>query len=128
MERGSCALRFNASGSEGLALIALASDLEVGVDLERVRDDPEIVALARRLAAGKAAIAIESAPPEERARLFLEQWVRHEALAKASGLGLRQIQSAAGTVAPLAPPRADYVAAVAATSPFERVQCFSLAP
>lgn len=126
-EGGTRALRFNASGSEGLALVALARDLEVGVDLERVRDVPELSALTRELVPSEPAMAIESAPPADRARVFLDRWVRHEALAKASGLGLRQIRRAEGVVQSLPPPRAGFVAAVAATSPFSSVSCLSLA-
>jgi 4'-phosphopantetheinyl transferase len=124
---GAPGLCFNVSGSEGLALVALSADLEVGVDLERVRDLPELATLARRLVSSQDAAAIESAPPAERTRLFLEHWVRHEALAKAAGLGLRQISNVTGTVAVLTPPRAGFVAAVAATAPFERATCRTLA-
>jgi 4'-phosphopantetheinyl transferase len=121
------ALRFNMSASEGIALVALSADVDVGVDVERVREITELGTLARRLVSGEEAEAIESAPPADRPRLFLEHWVRREALAKASGLGLRRISGLAGSVEMLTPPAVSFVAAVAATVPLGRVTCRSIA-
>ncbi len=119
-------LHFNASGSDDLALVALARDLEVGIDVERVREVPELTALARELVSDEPLATIESAPPADRPRLFLEQWVRHEALAKASGLGLRDVRRGEGFVRSLPPPRAGFVAAAAARASFDTVECWSL--
>ena len=127
-EPGTPELRFNASGSDGLALVAVATDVEVGIDLERVRDVPDLEALARQLVDAVELRALESTPPGMRARRFLESWVRRESLAKAAGLGLRQIREATGVARPLTLAARDYVASLAATTPFEHLKCLSLVP
>jgi 4'-phosphopantetheinyl transferase len=76
-------LRFNLSHSGDLALVALADEVEVGVDVER---------LARRSAAVERTLsdaeraALTSFPDRHAGRLQL--WCRKEAWAKATGEGL----------------------------------------
>jgi 4'-phosphopantetheinyl transferase len=81
-------LAFNLSHSGDLALIALARDREVGVDVERVKPGRDFLALAERALAPEAAAAVREAAEPERARLFYELWTRHEARLKCLGLGL----------------------------------------
>jgi 4'-phosphopantetheinyl transferase len=81
-------LRFNLSHSGELALYAVARAREVGVDVERVREDRDAVALARRALAGAVVEELEHANPAERARLFTAAWARHEAAVKCRGTGL----------------------------------------
>ncbi|HEX9966624.1 MAG TPA: hypothetical protein VGB06_01630 [Solirubrobacterales bacterium] len=66
---GESPLRFSLSHSGGLALIAVATEREVGVDLERVGRRP-------------------SARPRPRA--YYEEWTRREALGKCFGGGLAE--------------------------------------
>ncbi|HKG17801.1 MAG TPA: 4'-phosphopantetheinyl transferase superfamily protein [Solirubrobacteraceae bacterium] len=81
-------LRFNASRSGERAAFALAVAREVGVDVERVRDDLDVDAVARRaLSAGELRAWLEL-PPARRAGAFFAAWARKEAYAKAWGEGL----------------------------------------
>jgi len=85
---GGATLRFNLTHTSGLALVALAEGREVGVDAERVRDDRDVVALARHgLGAGPAAELAVLAPDAAVAE-FHRRWVRHEAVLKCHGVGL----------------------------------------
>ena len=72
-------LRFNLSHSGDVTLIAVARDVEVGVDVERIRPVIEMHAIARRWL-GRDDIADE--------REFFRAWTRHEAMVKALGVGL----------------------------------------
>ncbi len=82
------ALRFNHSRSGAFALIAVRLGHEVGVDLERLRDDVDFDAVAREMLAPTEREAIAGVAPAARAGGFFRAWVRHEALAKATGRGI----------------------------------------
>jgi len=81
-------LSFNLSHSGGLALIAVSTDREVGVDLERTEPRRNFAALAERGLDRDTATAIREAPPERRAAIFYAAWTRHEARAKCGGGGI----------------------------------------
>lgn len=87
-ERGPGGLRFNVSHAGGLALFALARGREVGVDLERVRDDFEHLEIAGRFFSAREVEALRALPPEARTRAFFNCWARKEAYIKARGEGL----------------------------------------
>jgi 4'-phosphopantetheinyl transferase len=77
-------LRFNISHSRSLAVIALADEFEVGVDVERL--DRRSSAVLRTLTASESA-ALAAAGDDRHVEL-LRVWCRKEALAKAIGGGL----------------------------------------
>lgn len=81
-------LRFNLSHSGGVALIAVATEREVGVDVEEVRPRRDV---GRRVftTAERAAVA-EADDPE---RALHRHWVAKEAFAKASGRGVASMRS-----------------------------------
>ncbi len=79
--------RFNLSHSGALALIALAST-EVGVDVERLDRDRDVLALAPHALDPAATAAVREAPPERRHELFYAAWARREAEAKCRGEGI----------------------------------------
>lgn len=83
-----CPLRFSLSHSGNIALLALAWDREVGVDIERRRDDftPEDLAPSALSAAEQTWLS--QAPPAERHAAFLSLWTAKEAYVKVGGLGL----------------------------------------
>lgn len=83
-------LAFNLSHSGALALVAVARDREVGVDVERVKPERDLVAVAERALAPAAAAAVREAAEPERARLFYELWTQHEARLKCLGVGLAE--------------------------------------
>lgn len=82
-------LSFNLSHSGGLALVAVApGDIEVGIDVERLRPRRDLARLAERWLPAADAAAVAAAPLDERERLFYAAWTRHEARVKCSGAGL----------------------------------------
>lgn len=85
---GARSLRFNASHSVDMALIAVAWGVELGVDLESasVLVDPESV--VRRSMSRVEIRRLDRIPHWERNQAILATWVRKEAVAKASGEGL----------------------------------------
>ena len=74
-------VRFNLAHSREMALVAVARDVEVGVDIERVRPLPEYAAIAQRY------FPPGHNPPTS-VRDFFRHWARFEALLKAHGAGL----------------------------------------
>ena len=81
-------LHFNVSHSGDLALICIAEEFEVGVDLEQLRPVPSAVEIAKRRFAPEEARFVEEGDGSDVARRFLLCWTRKEALAKAIGSGL----------------------------------------
>jgi 4'-phosphopantetheinyl transferase len=74
-------LRFNLAHSGDLALVAAALDVEVGVDVERLRPMPGYAAIAERYLP-------PSHPPPRSAPAFFRCWTQFEAILKAQGIGL----------------------------------------
>jgi 4'-phosphopantetheinyl transferase len=81
-------LRFNLSHSGEVALVAVACEREVGVDVELADGERDVVRLAEVGLGAEAAAAVRSAPPGARAAAFYAAWVRREAVAKCLGVGL----------------------------------------
>jgi 4'-phosphopantetheinyl transferase len=81
-------IRFNLSHSHDAALIAVARDREVGVDIERMRPLSELRALERRCFSDRVAAALRDLPPERELQEFFRWWARREAFQKATGEGL----------------------------------------
>jgi 4'-phosphopantetheinyl transferase len=84
----SARLRFNLSHSADLALVAIAWEREVGVDVERIAPRRDLAALTRRALGPAEAEAVEALPPEDRLDAFHAAWTRREAVAKCLGTGL----------------------------------------
>ncbi len=72
-------LRFNLSHSDDLALVALAWDCEVGVDIELIRPDMALEFLAARFLPSAEAATLLTLTPENRSCAFFQTWTRHEA-------------------------------------------------
>lgn len=81
-------LCFNLSHSAGYALIAVAFGRDLGVDLEEIRPQDDLLALANRFFAPPEQAAVAAAPPAERPATFFRVWTRKEAYLKACGDGL----------------------------------------
>ena len=80
-------LKFNLAHSHEMALVGIAFDIEVGVDVEHVRELSDYAAIAERFF-----------PPSEAAdvldrRDFFRRWTRIEAVLKARGVGLNDVGS-----------------------------------
>lgn len=87
-EYGGDDLRFNVSHSQGMAIYAVASNREVGVDLELIRHDWAIDQIATRSFSSQEAEGLSALPPSTRTDAFFRCWVRKEAYLKARGTGL----------------------------------------
>ena len=83
------ALRFNVSHAGGLALLAFTRSVELGVDIEREHDLPDLEPMMRsHFAPGeRQAIGVIKSPVQRRAAFF-RCWTRKEAILKALGVGL----------------------------------------
>lgn len=82
------AICFNLSHSADLALLSLAVEREVGIDLEHIRPVDSLRRLTERYFAPGEQHAILNAPPEEQVTLFFRCWTQKEAVLKAIGTGL----------------------------------------
>jgi 4'-phosphopantetheinyl transferase len=79
---------FSLTHSADLALLAIAGEGAVGVDVERVDVRPHLESLARRVLSAQEHAAWRARDEEERLRAFLEHWTAKEAYLKALGVGL----------------------------------------
>src|SRR5690348_3860554 len=83
-------LRFNMSHSNGVALLAVAEDRELGVDVEHVRADFASEEIARRFFSPVEVAAFNALQQEEQVTAFFRCWTRKEAYIKAIGRGLSE--------------------------------------
>lgn len=99
-------VRFSVSHSHDLALVAVTRGRDVGVDVEKIRDDIEHGTLARRFFSESEYRALQQYSGLERLHAFFAVWTRKEAVVKAQGggiaLGLKQFDV---SVEPHAAPR-----------------------
>jgi 4'-phosphopantetheinyl transferase len=82
-------ITFNLSHSHDRALIAVSKAQEVGVDLESVRSNVDLMKLSERYFAPSEHTVIMQATEEQRSIMFFRYWVAKEAVLKAQGIGLR---------------------------------------
>ena len=85
---GDQAPQFSLSHSHGLALFAITRGREVGIDVERIRDNVACDDLAERFFAPPETAALRRLPEASRRRAFFAYWARKEAIVKANGDGL----------------------------------------
>jgi 4'-phosphopantetheinyl transferase len=81
-------LRFSISHSEGMALYALTVGREIGVDVEYVRDIPEMEKLAERFFSPRESEVLKILSGGRKKEAFFNCWTRKEAFIKATGDGL----------------------------------------
>jgi 4'-phosphopantetheinyl transferase len=81
-------LRFNVSHSHDLALVAVASGREIGVDVERVRPGPARERIAERYFSARETTLLRSLPADQQDQAFFRCWTRKEAYLKGRGAGL----------------------------------------
>jgi 4'-phosphopantetheinyl transferase len=85
---GDADIRFNLSHSGGNALFAFTRQREIGVDVEQVRRESDLEAIARRFFSVNEQMQLTALAPEERIEAFFRCWTRKEAYIKAIGDGL----------------------------------------
>lgn len=81
-------LNFNLSHSGDFALIAIAQERKVGVDVERIRSGISSHVIAQQYFSKSEFAELQSLPLEQRETAFFTCWTRKEAYIKAQGLGL----------------------------------------
>ena len=81
-------LQFNVSHSDGVALFGITRNRAIGVDVERVRHDFEVVTIAQRFFSPAEQRSFNSVSPAQQHRAFFDCWTRKEAYVKALGEGL----------------------------------------
>jgi 4'-phosphopantetheinyl transferase len=81
-------LDFNWSHSGDFALIALARDLELGVDIEHLAKHPRALEIAARYFDSSEAETLAALDEAARKRAFIALWCAKESVLKAQGTGL----------------------------------------
>ncbi|MBZ5681594.1 MAG: 4'-phosphopantetheinyl transferase superfamily protein [Acidobacteriia bacterium] len=81
-------LTFNVSHSGAVALLGIARNRPIGVDVERVRDDFDTGAIARRFFSAMEQEQLAQLPAAQQHRAFFRCWTLKEAFIKAIGEGL----------------------------------------
>lgn len=81
-------LHFNLSHSGAMVVFAVACDREVGVDVERVREDVDVDGVAQRSFTAPQRRELAGMPSAARTPAFYAMWTRNEAYLKATGVGL----------------------------------------
>ena len=81
-------VRFNLSHSYGWALHAFAVGREVGVDVERIRPETDVVGVAEYSFSPAEVASLMSVPEGQRREAFFNCWTRKEAFIKAHGEGI----------------------------------------
>jgi len=79
---------FNVSKSQGIALIAVGLDRDLGVDVEFVRPVEDAMGLASRFFTERENAELKRLPNREQLDAFFTCWTRKEAILKAVGTGL----------------------------------------
>ena len=79
-----CAIQYSVSHTVGKTLVAVSRDLAVGVDIERISIDSDVMSIARYLN-----LDMRGANSScQELKVFYEQWTKIEASVKAQGVGL----------------------------------------
>jgi 4'-phosphopantetheinyl transferase len=81
-------VRFNLSHSDAVAIFAFARSVEVGIDVERIRKQPDLDDLANRFFSKEEASALRRLRPTVRENAFFSCWTAKEAYIKGIGEGL----------------------------------------
>jgi 4'-phosphopantetheinyl transferase len=81
-------LHFSAAHSDTLAAFAISHGAELGVDIERVRELPDLPGLISTICSDREQLEWERVPEDQRLRAFFNIWTRKEAFLKGIGLGL----------------------------------------
>ena len=81
-------LRFNVSHSENLLCIALALDFEIGIDIEVVNPDLDILGISQVCLDEEDNNQVLWSLPDERSLVFYRLWTLREAFAKMQGHGV----------------------------------------
>ena len=81
-------VEFNISHSEELAIVAVAHERNLGVDVEAIRTMEDIEGISRRFFSARENVALFNIPVDEQSEAFFRCWTLKEAYIKAIGDGL----------------------------------------
>ena len=81
-------LRFNLSHSHDLALYAVTRRREIGVDVEFIRKDVNLLGIAKRFFSAQEYSQLQALSESSQLQTFFDCWTRKEAFIKAKGEGL----------------------------------------
>jgi 4'-phosphopantetheinyl transferase len=81
-------IRFNVSHADDMALCAVTSGRDVGIDIERIRPDMRIDDIAEHFFSRQEIATLRALPAPRRLEAFFACWTRKEAYLKARGNGL----------------------------------------
>ena len=81
-------IHFNLSHSDGLIFYAFTRGLEIGVDIENIRDLADMEQITERFFSKREKADFCALPQEKRNVAFFNCWTRKEAFIKAIGQGL----------------------------------------
>lgn len=97
-------LRFNLSHSQNIAVLAVAIDRYVGIDVEQIRSVVEMDGIVTQLLSSAERSEFDQLPVSQRKSAFFRCWTQKEAYLKALGDGLtvplQNIEVSIGTEAP----------------------------
>lgn len=81
-------LRFNVSHSAEIALIAVGFGRELGIDVEYIRPNVDVLEIATHFFSPREILELSGLPGNQQIHGFFNCWTRKEAFVKAIGLGL----------------------------------------
>ncbi len=81
-------LRFNLSHTQGAVLLGVCRGREIGVDIEKVREDLNPLEISTRFFSAAEQQGLKELPEAEQRPAFFRCWTRKEAFLKARGHGL----------------------------------------
>jgi 4'-phosphopantetheinyl transferase len=87
---GGSSLCFNLSHADGSAILAVAGNREVGIDLERMREELQFREMAQQFYSLRERTELFSLPPDLQLAAFYRCWTRKEAYLKGCGRGFSQ--------------------------------------
>lgn len=87
LESESNQIRFNVSHSQGIALFALTREQEIGIDIEFINDNVEILKTAESVFSPTEISTLKTLPSNMQTAAFFCGWTRKEAFIKAVGEG-----------------------------------------
>ncbi len=81
-------IHFNISNSENICVCAFGQYSEIGIDIEKIHDLPDMDRIIARFFSEEEKRRFCSLPLADRTQTFFKYWARKEALLKAMGIGL----------------------------------------
>jgi 4'-phosphopantetheinyl transferase len=81
-------LKFNISHSGNMAVFAFVKEVEIGVDIEKVKDSFDVMDIAGNFFSTKEITTLTALPETDRNLAFYRCWTRKESLIKTIGTGL----------------------------------------